>query len=123
MSKTKIEVEEISNPSINLSKKDIQIIIMSMFTIFTQNVAGQKNVFVSVSNIQSKKYFKTIDVKFFDFKLKDFYDTDDVIQMNRDVYYRNVFLFVKRIKDAVILHETEIVRINISSCLRDIAQI
>ena len=120
---SKIEVEKPPNPPINLSKKNIQIIAMSMFIIFIQNVAKQKNVFVSISNIQTKKYFKTIDVRFFDSKLKDFYDTDDVIQMNRDVYYQNVFLFVKRIKNAITLHETEIVRVNISSYLRNIAQI
>ena len=96
---------------------------MSMFIIFIQNVAGQENAPVSASNIQSKGYFKATDVGFFDFKLKDFYDADDVIQVDRDVYYRNVFLFVKRIKNAVTLHETEIVRVNIFSCLRGIAQI
>ena len=88
---------------------------MSIITIFLQNVAEQKNVFLLISNIQCKEYFKTINVKFFDFKLKDFYDTDDVIQMSRDVYYRNIF-FVEHIKNAVTLHEIKIVRVNIFSC-------
>ena len=84
MSKTEneIEVEKQSNFSINLFKKNIQNIAMIMFVMFTRNIIDQANTLVAISNIQSKKYFKIIDVKFFDSKLKNFYEADDVIQID-----------------------------------------
>ena len=113
------EIEKQSNFSVNLFRKNIQNITMIMFAMFIQNIIDQANTSVTTSNIQSKKYFKIIDVKFFDFKLKNFYETNDVIQIDRNVYYKNVFLFVKKIKNAVITYETKTIQINLSICLRD----
>ena len=117
------KIEKQSNFSINLFRKNIQNIAMIMFAMFIQNIVDQANTSVAISNIQSKKYFKIIDVGFFDSKLKNFYEADDVIQIDRDVYYRNVFLFVKKIKNAVITYETKTIRVNFSICLRDTIQI
>ena len=125
MSKVKgeIEAEKQPNFSVNLFRKNIQNIAIIMFVMFIQNIVGQANTPVAVPNIQSKEYFKTIDVKFFDSKLKNFYEADDVVQVDRNVYYRNIFLFVKKIKDAVITYETKTIRVNFSICLRDTIQI
>ena len=111
------------NPPVNLSREDIQNIAMTMFAMFTQNIAGQANTPVAAPNIQSKGYFKATDVGFFDPKLEDSYGAGDVVQVGRDVYYRDVFLFVERIKDAVTTYGAETVRANLSTCLRGTAQI
>ena len=105
----------------NLTKKNIQTIVMSMFTIFIQNAVVKMNI--SIQKIFSKNYFKITNVNFFDFKFEEFYDSDDVVQINRDVYYRNVFIFVKKIKNAIITYEIETIRTNLSTCLRDTVQI
>ena len=92
-----------------------------MFIIFIQNAAVKMNT--STQKVFSKNYFKATNVSFFDLKLEKSYDSDDVVQINRDVYYRNVFMFVKRIKNAMITYETETIRTNLSTCLRETTQI
>ena len=117
MSKT----AEKSSNLFNLTKKNIQIIVMSMFTIFTQNVVVKINI--SIQKIFSKFFFKITNVNFFDFKFEKSYDSDDVVQINRNVYYRNVFMFVKKIKNAIITYKIKTIKINLSICLRETVQI
>ena len=105
----------------NLTRKNIQTIVMSMFIIFIQNVVVKMNT--SIQKAFSKDYFKITNVNFFDFKFEKSYGSDDVVQINRNVYYRNVFIFVKKIKNAVITYEIETIKINLSTCLRDTVQI
>ena len=105
----------------NLTKKNIQIIVMSMFIIFIQNAVVKMNI--SIQKIFSKNYFKITNVNFFDFKFEKSYDSDDVVQINRNVYYRNVFMFVKKIKNAMITYEIKTIKINLSIYLRETIQI
>lgn len=92
---------------------------MFMFIIFTQNA----KVKTEILNAFFKTFFKSDDVGFFDFKLEKSFDHENVIQIDRDVYYRDVFMFVKKIKDAVMMYEAETIRSNFSVCLKSIAQI
>ena len=92
-----------------------------MFIIFIQNAVVKMNI--SIQKIFSKNYFKITNVNFFDFKFEKSYDSDDVVQINRNVYYRNVFMFVKKIKNAMITYEIETIKTNLSTCLRDTVQI
>ena len=101
----------------NLTKKDIQTIVMSMFIIFIQNVVVKMNILTQKTF--SKNYFKIMNVNFFDFKFEEFYNFDDIVQINRNVYYRNVFMFVKKIKNAIITYEIKTIKINLSTCLRE----
>ena len=103
--------------SFNLTKKNIQIIIMSIFIIFIQNAVVKINI--SIQKVFSKNYFKITNVNFFDFKFEKFYDFDNVVQINKNVYYRNVFMFVKKIKNAMITYEIKTIKINLSICLRE----
>ena len=105
----------------NLTREDIQAIAMSMFTIFTQNAAVRMNT--PAQGAPSKDYFKATNVGFFDPKLEESYGPGDVVQIDRNVYYRNVFMFVERIKDAMTTYEAETIRTNLSTCLRETAQI
>ena len=61
-------------------------------------------------------------MRFFDSQLDTEFDKDDVIQIEKDTYYKNVFLFVKRIKNQITILKADIVRSNLSTCLRDVAQ-
>ena len=117
MSKT----AEKSSNLFNLTKKNIQIIVMSMFIIFIQNAVVKMNILIQ--KIFSKNYFKITNVNFFDFKFEKSYDSDDVVQINRNVYYRNVFMFVKKIKNAIITYKIKTIKINLSICLRETVQI
>lgn len=92
-----------------------------MFIIFIQNVLEKINI--STQNAFSKTYFKITNMNFFDFKLEKLYNTDDVIQINKNVYYRNVFVFVKKIKNVIITYEIKTIKINFSICLRETIQV
>ena len=64
---------------------------MNVFTLFTKNMRNK-----SIISIDSfKMQFRAIDVNFFDSKLNESYGLKDVVQIERDVYYKNVYLFVK----------------------------
>jgi hypothetical protein len=108
----------------NLTQQNIQEIVLSMFNLFAQNVQNQTQTktieaIIDVVTIAKKSSFRVSDVKFFDSQLNLFYDSDDVVQIKRDLYYRNVYLFVERVKIAVIMFDVEIVRTNLSACLRE----
>ena len=103
----------------NLSSENIQGIAMNVFSLFTENMRNKVVFSIDVS----KGQFKAIDVNFFDFKLDDSYDSENVVQVERNVYYRDVYLFVKRVKDIVSIHEDEKMKTNLFSCLKGNAQI
>jgi hypothetical protein len=112
----------------NLTQQNIQEIILFMFNLFAQNVQNQtqaKAVEATVDVVTKikKSSFRVSDVRFFDSQLNSFYDSDDVVQINRDLYYKNVYFFVKRVKDAMIMSNAEIVRTNLSICLRETTQV
>ena len=58
---------------------------MSIFIIFTQNVVAKMNI--SIQNVFSTNYFKITNVNFFDFKFEKSDNLDNVVQINRNVYY------------------------------------
>ncbi len=112
----------------NLTQQNIQEIALFMFNLFAQNVQNQAQTkavetTMNVVTVVKKSFFRAFDVKFFDSQLNSSYDSDDVVQVERNLYYRNVYLFVKRIKNVVIMSETDAVRINLSTCLRDSTQV
>ncbi len=112
-----------------LTQQNIQEIALFMFNLFAQNVQDQtqarttKTINETIISIAKKNVFRAFDVEFFDSQLNSSYDQDDVVQIKRDLYYKNVYLFVERVKNAVIMSETETVRTNLSTCLRESAQI
>jgi hypothetical protein len=100
-----------------------------MFNLFAQNVQNQtqarttKTINETIISIAKKNVFKVFDVEFFDSQLDSSYDSDDVVQIERDLYYKNVYFFVKRVKDVVIMFDVEVVRTNLLTCLRESTQI
>ncbi len=125
-----ISKENVSSSSMfNLTQQNIQEIVLSMFNLFAQNVQNQAQVRAvetineAIISIAKKDFFRAFDVRFFDSQLNSSYDSDDVVQVKRDLYYRNVYLFVKRVKDVVIMFDVEVVRTNLSTCLRESTQI
>jgi hypothetical protein len=117
-----------SSSVFNLTQQNIQGIVLSMFNLFAQNVQGQAQAkaveaTTDVVAVAKKSSFRVFDVRFFDPQLNPSYDSGDVIQIERDLYYRDVYLFVKRVKDAVIMSEADAVRTNLSACLRESAQV
>ena len=110
----------------NLSQQDIQKIALSMFNLFRDNIAPKNDANApnnSSGNDDRKASFRPQDVEFFDFILDESYGPGDVVQIKRDVYYRNVYLFVERIKNAVNMYTAEKVRSSLSSCLKKTVQI
>jgi hypothetical protein len=111
----------------NLTQQNIQEIVLFMFNLFAQNVQDQTQTkaieaTIDIATIAKKNSFRASNVRFFDSQLNSFYDSDDVVQINRNLYYKNVYLFVKRVKDVVIMFDVEVVRINLLTCLRDSTQ-
>ena len=110
---------------LNLFQQNIQSIALFMFNLFKNNIAF-KNDNVSNNNFSNddwKESFRTQNVEFFDFILNESYDSDDVVQVEKNVYYKNVYLFVEKIKDAVNMYTIEKIRFNLFNCLKKTAQI
>ncbi len=113
-----------------LFQQNIQEIALFMFNLFAQNVQIQAQTQVRIETMKEavfttfKKFsFRTSDVEFFDSQLDLSYDSSDVVQVNRDLYYRNVYLFVKRVKNVVIMSDVDAVRTNLSTCLKESTQV
>ena len=104
-----------------LFQMNIQEIAMFMFQLFIQNIQNQKSQ-IQIASFTSRSNFRIIDTNFFDSTLNIQFDTKDVMQIERDIYYKDVFLFVKRIKDVVTILSENVIRINLFTCLREIAQ-
>ncbi len=113
----------------NLTQQNIQSIVLFIFNLFAQNVQDQtqvkttKTIDNAIVIMIKKNVFKASNVDFSDLQLNSFYDASDVIQEERDLYYRDVYLFVERIKDVVIMFDVEAVRTNLSTCLRESTQV
>ena len=109
---------------LNLFQQNIQKIVLSMFNLFRDNIAFKNDTSNnSFNNDDWKGSFRAQNVKFFDFILNETYGSDDVIQVERNVYYKNVYFFVKRIKNAVNMYIVNKIRFNLFSCLKKIIQI
>ncbi len=123
-----LERNLLSHSVSNLTQQNIQDIVLSMFNLFAQNVQSQTQTkavetTADVVTVAKKSSFRASDVRFFDSQLNSSYDSDDVVQMRRDLYYRDVYFFVERIKNAVIMSGAETVRTNLSTCLRGSTQV
>jgi hypothetical protein len=116
-------------PVFNLTQQDIQDIALFMFNLFAQNVQGQAQARAAettgdaIASMIKKNAFRASNVGFFDSQLDSFYGSGDVVQVERDLYYRDVYLFVERVKDVVIMSDVEAVQTNLSTCLKGSAQI
>ena len=60
------------------------------------------------------------DIGFFDLNLPASYGEGKIVLVGKKLYYRNIILFIKRIKDFVIIKRYELVRANFNTCLRKI---
>ena len=63
------------------------------------------------------------DIGFFDLNLLTNYGEGKVVLIEKKLYYRNIILFIKRIKDLVIIKRYELVRANLNTYLRKITLI
>ncbi len=121
--------EDNASSIFNLTQQDIQNIVLSMFNLFAQNVQNQAQTKIAetinevIIATVKKSSFRASDVEFFDSQLDSFYDSENVVQIERDLYYKDVYLFVKRVKNAVIMSEAKTIRTNLSICLRESIQI
>ena len=109
----------------NLSQQNIQEIALSMFDLFKNNITS-KNDNISNNNSNNndwKASFRAQNVEFFDFILNELYDSDNVVQIKKNVYYKNVYFFVERIKDVVNIYTIEKIRFNLFNCLKKTVQI
>ena len=116
--------ENDSSSKFNLFQQNIQKIVLSMFNLFKDNIAFKNDTSSNnFSNDDWKEFFRAQNVEFFDSILNESYDSDDVVQVERNVYYKNVYFFVERIKNAVNMYTIEKVRFNLFNCLKKTAQI
>jgi hypothetical protein len=65
--------------------------------------------------------WNSADIDFFDsnFDEKFAFIDEAVIHANKNIYYRDVHVFVERIKKMIIILESEMIKKNLSSCLRE----
>ena len=58
------------------------------------------------------------DIGFFDPNLSISYGEGEVVLIEKELYYRNIILFIKKIKDLAIIKRYELVRANLNTYLR-----
>jgi hypothetical protein len=64
------------------------------------------------------KRFTAEDIGYFDPSLSLELGRGNIISIGKELYIRNVHIFVNRIRDAAAIHSEETIRINLSGCLR-----
>ena len=66
------------------------------------------------------KQFNSKNINYFDFNFENKLTvTENVItHSEKNIYYKNVYVFVEKIKKMTIIFDVKIVRQNLSSCLR-----
>ena len=69
----------------------------------------------------TNSFWRSKDFEYFDFKLSSFYDKSSIIRDDKDVYYRNVHLFVERILNFVVTKNDDLIRTNFNFNLRSYA--
>ena len=60
------------------------------------------------------------DIGFFDLNLSINYGEGEVALIGKELYYRNIILFTKKIEDLVIIKGYKLVRTNLNTYLRKI---
>jgi hypothetical protein len=72
-------------------------------------------------NYRQQKRWNLIDIEFFDsnFDEKFAFIDETIIHVNKNIYYKNVHVFVEWIKKMIIILEFEMIKKNLSSCLRE----
>ena len=71
--------------------------------------------------VQKDTKWRPEELGFFDPLLDKSYGTGDTAMVGKDLYYRNVFLFIERIEDLARIKGDELIAANINTCLRGTA--
>lgn len=74
-----------------------------------------------ISSFSEFDRWNSSNLDFFDSHLDKSFTKDDVIIVNKDVYFRSVILFINRIRDLIITKNSIIIKININIAFRDTA--
>ena len=85
----------------------------------SQESSESQSVF-GVDNDHDTSAWRFEDFDFFDSHLSAKYGSEPMIRDDKDVYYRNVHLFIERILDLVVTKDHDVVKINLNTCLQDI---
>ena len=72
-------------------------------------------------NNDENSFWRFEDLDFFDIKLSTFFEFDFMIRNDKNVYYRNVHLFCKRIRNLIVIKNEKLIRINFNICFFDYA--
>ena len=74
-------------------------------------------------NNDENSFWRFEDLNFFDIKLSTFFEFDSMIKNDKNVYYRNVYLFCERIRNLIVIKSEKLIRINLNICFFDYALI
>lgn len=109
--------------TINLFKNNLQQIATNVIFLFVNFIAN----FFFNNNCKrfnsTKKYFKFVNVKFSNLKLNEFFKTKNIMTIKKIFITENVYLFIEKIKNIVIIYNFEIVKIDFAFCFCDGVQI
>ena len=88
----------------------------------SQELSKSQNV-LDVDNDHDTSTWRFEDFDFFDSHLSAKYESESMIRDDKNVYYRNVHFFIERILDLVATKNHDVVKINLNTCLQNIALI
>ncbi len=96
---------------------DIAIVVATISQTASQVIAAAT---ASITNTRLERW-NSSDIDFFDsnFERKFAFTSEAVTHVEKNIYYRDVHVFVERVKKMIIVLESETIRKNLSSCLRE----
>ena len=87
------------------------------------NDCFENQIINRLNNDNNWKRWVVVDIEFFDFH----YDGKIVViasaveHVEKNMYFRNIYVFMKRIKDIIIVKNSELIRNNLYTCFKEIA--
>ena len=105
------------NQDSNLSDDRLLQLITAAVTAVVQSLPQR----INEDNGNGSDRWYVSDLGYFDPYLKKSYGEGDIVTLDKDVYYRNVILFVKRVRDLVEVKGPGLIRINLNTALRGAA--
>ncbi len=97
-----------------------QNLLTMMGQVYANNAGANQEQANPINRVRPS--WRSDEVGYFNPHLDAAMGTGDIVQSGKDTYYRNVYLFIDRIRDAASVRGGDVVRANLSTCLRGSAQ-
>ncbi len=118
-------VFNMSQEFIEIQRRKLMTMMQEFWTQRLTSTASSGTFFSIQTSDQKFERWVIANLKFFDSAYDDKVLTtaDSMQHIDKNTYFKNVHLFIDRIKDIVVIKDVDTMRNNLYSCLRDIVMI